>query len=142
MAHLPDRMTKRRHWTAALRHAATVRNAEKGIDGVVDVNAPEVQVDGRLDPLPASYLDVSALLQDHCAARRSVGASSFTISGRPGLPAGPDDYLPSSLVQAPSVGAKGLLEATGRAARLPLRAQLSVFDAGCGTRDLDLATGG
>ncbi|MGE4649857.1 MAG: hypothetical protein AAEJ53_03130, partial [Myxococcota bacterium] len=117
-------------------------SSELGIDGVVELNAPVVEVAGRLDPLPASFLDVSALLRDHCASRRSAGASSFTVEGRTGLPPAPDDYLPSSLLRVRDAGTAGSAKPRDQAALLPLRAQLADFDPGCGSREPGLAVGG
>jgi len=117
-------------------------SSELGIDGVVELNAPVVEVAGRLDPLPASFLDVSALLRDHCASRRSAGASSFTVEGRTGLPPAPDDYLPSSLSRVRDAGTAGSAKPRDHAALLPLRAQLADFDPGCGSREPGLAAGG
>lgn len=113
-----------------------------GIDGAVDVSAPVVQVEGRLDPLPASYLDVSALLRDHCAARRSAGASSFTLQGRPAIPPEPGDFLPSSLRSADDARVRGGAEMHPVSTFLPLRAQLSAFDPGCGGPGQTITAGG
>ncbi|MFP6641348.1 MAG: hypothetical protein VCC04_13960, partial [Myxococcota bacterium] len=110
-------------------------SSREGVDGLISINAPEVEVAGRVEPLPVSYLDVSALLQAHCAARRDAGRSSFTIEGRPGTPPPLDGYLPST----PTPG--GL--APGAAEPVPaqggsVRSQLDGFDLGCG-RDWRLA---
>ena len=114
-------------------------SSKLGINGVIDVSAPEVQVEGRLDPLPAGYLDVSALLRDHCAARRSAGASSFTLQGQPAIPPDPDDFLPSSLLSGDHTRAA---TAQRPPASLPLRAQLRTFDPSCRGSVLTLAIGG
>ena len=46
---------------------------------------------------PAGHLlDASALLRERCAVRRDVGASSFTATGRGGLPPSPDQPLGSA----------------------------------------------
>ena len=98
-----------------------------GVDGVVTFNAPEVEVAGRVAPLPVSYLDVSALLQAQCAARQRAGRSSFTIEGRPGAPPALDGYVPSvpppQRLDGPQVE---------RAPGGSVRRQLDGFDVGCG----------
>jgi hypothetical protein len=63
--------------------------------GRVVVSAPEVNLAGDLVVLDVPLLDAASLLRERCAARRDVGASSFTSAGRGGLPPGPDQPLMS-----------------------------------------------
>ena len=65
-----------------------------GIDGLVEINAPDTNITGKLVPLPKDFLDASKLLRDRCGAQRG-GTSSFSAKGRGGVPPGPDGYLPS-----------------------------------------------
>jgi large exoprotein involved in heme utilization and adhesion len=67
-----------------------------GIDGTVVISTPEVDLSGGLVVLDAATRDAAALLRERCAARRDLGASSFTGVGRGGLPAGPDAPLTSA----------------------------------------------
>jgi len=74
-------------------------NAEagaEGIDGNVEINAPEEDTTGALVILDAPLLDAASLLRQRCAARRDIGASSFTGVGRGGLPLSPDGPLLSA----------------------------------------------
>ena len=48
--------------------------------------------------LDAPLLDAASLLRQRCAARRDIGASSFTGVGRGGLPPSPDGPLLSDYV--------------------------------------------
>ena len=64
-----------------------------GIDGTIVVDAPEIDLSGDLVILQAPAFDAAALLRERCAARRDVGASSFTGTGRGGLPPSPDQPL-------------------------------------------------
>jgi large exoprotein involved in heme utilization and adhesion len=66
-----------------------------GIDGTVVVSSPEVDLTGGLVELEVPLLDAASLLRERCAARRDIGASSFTGVGRGGLPPGPDQPLMS-----------------------------------------------
>lgn len=67
-----------------------------GIDGDVNIDAPDTTVTGDLVPLTRSLLDASRLLRDRCgAARAAGGASSLVASGRGGVAVEPDGYLPS-----------------------------------------------
>jgi filamentous hemagglutinin family protein len=65
-----------------------------GIDGLVEINAPDTNLTGKLVPLPKDFLDASKLLRDRCGAQRG-GTSSFSAKGHGGVPPGPDGYLPS-----------------------------------------------
>jgi hypothetical protein len=61
--------------------------------GTVAVVAQEEDVTDSLVGLDATRLDASSLLRARCAARRDIGASSFTGVGRGGLPPSPDAPL-------------------------------------------------
>jgi hypothetical protein len=63
--------------------------------GSIVVDAPEVDPGSDLVILEAPLLNAAALLRARCAARRDVGASSFTRAGRGGLPPTPEAPLPS-----------------------------------------------
>ncbi|MEO8137291.1 MAG: filamentous hemagglutinin N-terminal domain-containing protein, partial [Betaproteobacteria bacterium] len=65
-----------------------------GIDGAVNIDAPDTDVSAGLAILPAAYLDASSLLRAGCSAARA-GLSSLVEVGRGGLPPDPDGYLPS-----------------------------------------------
>ena len=71
-----------------------------GIDGTVDIEAPDVNVTGVQVPLPKVVFSAADLLQNPCIARLKAGeASSFIISGRDGLPIIPGKLLPSPVFQ-------------------------------------------
>ncbi len=71
-----------------------------GIDGIVDIDAPDVNTTGVQVPLPKAVFSAADLLQNPCIARLKAGdASSFIISGRDGLPIIPGKLLPSPLFQ-------------------------------------------
>ncbi len=65
-----------------------------GIDGTVDVQAPDEEITGALTALPAAFLDASALLRSRCGARIVKRASSFIVSGPGALPIRPEDPQP------------------------------------------------
>lgn len=66
-----------------------------GIDGSVNIEAPDSDVSADLAALPASFLDASRMMQAGCGAARA-GLSSLVEVGRGGLPPAPDDFLVSS----------------------------------------------
>jgi filamentous hemagglutinin family protein len=65
-----------------------------GIDGAVNIDAPDTDVSAGLAVLPVAYLDASSLLRAGCSAARA-GLSSLVEVGRGGLPPDPGSYLPS-----------------------------------------------
>lgn len=66
-----------------------------GNEGVVEVNAPQLDISGSLVVLPASYLDRSGLINDPCVASRNGEESSFVSKGRGAVPPGPDGVMKS-----------------------------------------------
>ncbi|MBL8337466.1 MAG: filamentous hemagglutinin N-terminal domain-containing protein [Rhodoferax sp.] len=103
-----------------------------GIDGSVNIDAPDTDVSAGLAVLQVSFLDAASLLRAGCSGARA-GLSSLVEVGRGGLPPDPDGYLPSlDLGQlarsAVAVSSTGGLQAA-RPAPLGLVAALS--GAGC-----------
>ena len=66
-----------------------------GVSGTVNITAPQVDISGNLTVLPSTYLDLTSLLRDRCAAFADEKASSLVVTGQGGLPMEPDDYLMS-----------------------------------------------
>jgi hypothetical protein len=89
----------------------TARAGPAGIDGAVVISTPEADVSGGLVVLEGALLDAASQLRERCAARRDIGASSFTGVGRGGLPPTPDGPLASAYVVAE--GAVGEARKTG-----------------------------
>lgn len=85
---------------------ATVISASStlGIDGTVNIEAPDSDLSADLAALPASFLDASRMMQAGCGAARA-GLSSLVEVGRGGLPPAPDDFLASMDAVLPSGGA-------------------------------------
>jgi hypothetical protein len=99
-----------------------------GIDGLIEINAPDTNITGKLVPLPKDFLDASKLLRDRCGAQRG-GTSSFSAKGRGGVPPGPDGYLPSYAMgdtgeQGGAIGSvrDGIESDEGRIPHLPMLA--------------------
>ncbi|MGH8615165.1 MAG: filamentous hemagglutinin N-terminal domain-containing protein [Gammaproteobacteria bacterium] len=66
-----------------------------GVEGNVEIDSPDTDVISGALALPESFLDAASLLSDRCRARAIKGASSFIVSGRGGVPPGPETVLPS-----------------------------------------------
>ncbi|MGH8654905.1 MAG: hypothetical protein ACREYE_23295 [Gammaproteobacteria bacterium] len=69
-------------------------SSDLGIDGIVDIESPDTDVISGALELPESFLDAASLLSDRCSARTAKGSSSFVVSGRGGVPPGPETMLP------------------------------------------------
>jgi filamentous hemagglutinin family protein len=109
-----------------------------GIDGAVNIDAPDTDVSAGLAVLPAAYLDASSLLRAGCSAARA-GLSSLVEVGRGGLPPDPGGYLPSmdlgGLARGSSV-ADGTHRPSGaeqQAARAAYARMSALSIAGCGS---------
>lgn len=77
-----------------------------GIDGEVNVDAPDTELKGQLTRLPSHFLDATALLREHCAARAS-GRGSFVVAGREGGEASPVRPLPARMPLPEETGPGG-----------------------------------
>ena len=99
-------------------------SSDLGIDGVVQIEAPDVDLAGGLVVLDARLLDAAAQLRGRCGARRDIGASSFVGVGRGGLPASPDGPLASAYLAAAPPGGRppGLASVAGSSRRVALAA--------------------
>lgn len=69
-------------------------SSKRGIDGQIQIESPN-DVTGTVYVPEMPSLDLSALLQERCAAAALGERSSFTIDGGGGLPARPGGYLTS-----------------------------------------------
>jgi len=67
-------------------------DSELGIDGEIEITAPEANLGGELAALPSSFLDASALLASRCEARRAR-SGSFVVATRGVMLAPPDASL-------------------------------------------------
>ena len=113
---------------------AITASSALGIDGSVNIDAPDTDVSAGLAVLPVSFLDAASLLRAGCSGARA-GLSSLVEVGRGGLPPDPDGYLPSLGLGVPvSSGAVAswmnpLQPAAARQHALGMVAALPVF--GC-----------
>ncbi|MEM9162732.1 MAG: filamentous hemagglutinin N-terminal domain-containing protein [Cyanobacteria bacterium P01_F01_bin.4] len=81
-------------------------SSELGIDGVVDVNAPNVLSANGLIDLPTQVLATDVAVMPRCQASQNTNPSEFIITGRGGIPLTPSESLgsPSILVDLGSLG--------------------------------------
>lgn len=83
------------------RPAPVTASSQQGIDGSIDITAPDVDIASQLTNLPASFLDAAALLRERCAGRRPGSQGSFVVGGSAKLAPSPDDPLASASQPAP-----------------------------------------
>ncbi|MBD2595927.1 S-layer family protein [Nostoc spongiaeforme FACHB-130] len=69
-----------------------------GINGEIIINTPNVDPTQGLTNLPADTVNTASLVDSGCNTFDDKTGSQFTVTGRGGLPASPDDYLSSDVV--------------------------------------------
>jgi hypothetical protein len=75
-------------------------SSQRGVQGVVAINAANTDLVKSIEALPANFVDPSHLLREQCAARQSArGAGSFVVQFRAGAPPSPE-----GLLSAPALG--------------------------------------
>jgi filamentous hemagglutinin family protein len=75
----------------------TASSTGGGINGVIDINTLEIDPSRGFINLPTNVVDTFRLVAQSCSAF-GKGGSEFTVTGRGGLPPGPDDFLSSDVV--------------------------------------------
>lgn len=82
-------------------------SSQLGVEGTVDITAPEVDLAGSIATLPESPLDAASRLREACAVRGSDVGGSFAVLDRDGVPPGPDGWLAAGAgLQLRSPGAR------------------------------------
>jgi len=71
--------------------------SQTGVDGVVEISAPDADIASQIAPLQAAFVDASDRLLPPCVAR-TERTGSFAVQRRERIPASPDAPLPASLV--------------------------------------------
>lgn len=69
-------------------------SSQFGVDGIVEINTPFVDPSQGLAQLPTNVVDPTKLIDRHCTPTQSSDRrSSFTVTGRGGLPPSPNEPL-------------------------------------------------
>ena len=68
-------------------------SSEFGVNGVVDINRPDVDPSQGLINLPTEVVDPTTLVDNRCQIASSSTQSEFIITGRGGLPPNPNETL-------------------------------------------------
>ena len=82
-------------------------SSQFGIDGEVQIDAPDASIVGTLATLPAAFLDAVGLIREGCIARAPESTSTFLVRGRGGLPAAPGGLLPGAPADGSQASAAG-----------------------------------
>jgi filamentous hemagglutinin family protein len=83
-----------------LPDATSLVNADSGrpeLNGTVTIQSPNAPISGKIQPLSNRPLQITALLNQSCAAVAGGQFSSFTVAGRDNLPLEPGGWLSSPL---------------------------------------------
>ncbi|MCP4700251.1 MAG: filamentous hemagglutinin N-terminal domain-containing protein [Gammaproteobacteria bacterium] len=74
-------------------------SSRKGINGIVQIHSPDVDISAGLVTLPADYLDAEKWAQQSCSAEFSANASSFVVKQPLGMsvPATRNNWLPPAI---------------------------------------------
>ena len=73
-------------------------SSELGVDGVVNIQTPDVDPTRGLVTLPEGIVDVTGLIAQGCSAGGELASSEFIVTGRGGLPPNPGGTLSSETV--------------------------------------------
>lgn len=68
-------------------------SSDLGVNGVVEIDRPDVDPSRGLTTLPTDIVDPTGLIDRRCQIESSSATSQFTITGRGGLPPNPNDLL-------------------------------------------------
>jgi large exoprotein involved in heme utilization and adhesion len=88
------------------------------LSGIIQVNTPDVNVQGALNQLNGNFVNTEQAIANSCFARRNAQQGSFTVTGTSGLPTTPYEALSSrytvTQVQGLSSGGDGETRGQGR----------------------------
>jgi large exoprotein involved in heme utilization and adhesion len=72
-------------------------SSQFGVNGTVTIQSPNAPASGHIQPLGATPLQATSLLNQRCASLAGGEFSSFTVAGRDSLPTEPGSWLASPL---------------------------------------------
>jgi len=109
-----------------LSDANSIVNADSGsgVNGTITIQSPNAPVSGQIQPLGATPLQATSLLNQHCASLAGGQFSSFTVAGRGSLPTEPGSWLASPLYAAGMGTGEGLSGLFGRSGAQPTLLEL------------------
>ena len=115
-------------------------SSQFGVNGTVTSQSPNAPASGHIQPLGATPLQATSLLNQRCASLAGGEFSSFTVAGRDSLPTEPGSWLASPLALAtlsagmgPGVKAEGgrpVVPGVGREAGMHILSLRQIAPAG------------
>jgi len=79
------------HFSGEPLETVITASSKLGIDGVITINSPDIDISDDLFVLPKNLFDISGLLNNRCAGFTRDNLSRFVITIRDVLPPGPED---------------------------------------------------
>ncbi len=73
-------------------------SSEKGIDGIIEIEAPDTDPSSGLAALSSDFLDASQWMKNSCGERSSDNISRLIVKGKDAVPTKPDDLHASPAV--------------------------------------------
>jgi len=69
--------------------------SDRGNDGTIKIEAPDIDVSGSLIPMSGNPLDAARWIKKPCSEHTAEDVSRFVIRGRDATPTPPDDLQAS-----------------------------------------------
>jgi filamentous hemagglutinin family protein len=90
---------ERREQLTPLNDITAVSQQNPVLNGVVEINTPDVDPNRGLIALPTQLFDVTGLIAQACPGGVGSAANKFVVTGRGGLPPNPNEALSSDAIQ-------------------------------------------
>ncbi len=75
------------------KHSRVEASSELGIDGEINISAPDIEISGSIAVLPENFLDATRLLKNQCDVGNYETSSSLIVTGFGGTQTEPDDLI-------------------------------------------------
>ncbi len=95
-------------------------SSKLGIDGEVNIESLDVDMEGFLVVLPDAVVDASNLMKTPCSQKLGKNLGSFIVNPSEGSYTSPDDLLPSGLLLSENLPIKTAIPANNSPEKLAL----------------------
>jgi filamentous hemagglutinin family protein len=90
-----------------------ISQVNPNLNGIVNITTPDVDPNRGLSELPANLVDASNQIAQGCGPNNQRAASSFTVTGKGGLPSSPMETLGNEAVTTEWVSVEGVQQRRG-----------------------------